>query len=331
MGAENISALIPEENRSLIDWFAWTLKVSDPEEAIRLSGLSALDFIAFPTGGMGYKQSMRAENIVVYHDGNADMGCHISMTGKGCRQYEALKGSTNCWYSLFHHLKVIDGTVTRIDLAVDNIDGALDLDRLIDETIIKKNTQSQFRKWKLDESGSLSKEENKTGKTLYVGSPKSRVKIRFYDKAAQLAIDNQHWVRCEIQCMGERAQEAINHLLDGIEIGELTVSILNNYFRLINNESENKSQCSTQDWWESWLCTTQKIRLTTAKVIKYVNHSIEHLKRQYSATFAMCKKFLGVASFKEFITELVDTGTPRLTKKHYDIIKRSNMAVDLPF
>lgn len=328
MGAENISALIPEENRSLIDWFAWTIKVEDPQEAIKISGLSDLDFIP-GTGGMGYKQSMRSENIVVFFDGNSDMGCHISLTGKGCRQYEGLKGSSHCWYVLFHHLKSIDANITRIDLAIDNIDGALNLDLLIEEVTVLKRTQSQFRKWKLDQSGSLSSEDNQIGKTLYIGSPKSRVKIRFYDKAAQLGIEG-HWVRCEIQCMSERAFEAVNNLCHGIEIGELTVSILNNYFRLINSESENKSQCSTQSWWASWLTTTQKIRLTTAKALKYINHSMEHLKRQYSTTFAMCKKFLGVASFHDFVHELVETGKPKLTKKHHDIIKRSQKD-DLPF
>jgi phage replication initiation protein len=266
------------------------------------------------------------------------MGCHISFTGKGCRQYEAFKGTDHCWYSLFHHVLSIGGSFTRLDLAVDNVDGALDLDRLIDETTIKKNTQSQFRKWGVNESGSLSNKIDSTGKTLYVGSPKSRVKIRFYDKLVERfpeisneQLANFHWVRCEIQCMAERAHEAVKHLLTGIEIGELTVSILNNYFRLINSESQNKSQCSTQEWWQAWLTTTEKIRLTTAKVLKFVNNSIEHLLRQYSATFAMCKRFLGVSSFHDFVSELVETGEPRLTKKHLDIIRRSEIHCELPF
>lgn len=322
MGAENICSQIPVENRSLIDWLSWTVKTLDVSEAIKECGLGFIDFQPSKSGGMGYKQSLRCGNIVVFFDGAENMGCHFSLTGQGCRQYEAYRPKENCWFNLLLHLHTIGANFTRVDLATDNVDGALDLDRLIHEVTETKNCQSRFRDWHRHEKGSFSKEIETLGKTLYLGSPTSRIKMRFYDKAAQLQV-NAHWVRCEIQCMKERANEAINRLLSGLCIGSLTVGILNNYFRPINSESENKCQCSTQSWWAAWLTTTEKIRLTTSKAIKLVEETIDHIKKQYSASFAMVKKYLGVASFHEFVHDLTSIGKEKLTKKHEWIIQSS--------
>src|SRR6185369_10276265 len=94
----------PVENRSLIDWFAWTLKVDCPDEALKLSGLDNLPFAPANGGVMGYKKSKRCGNITIYYDGSEGMGCHVSMSGQGCRQFEAYKNDQACWYRLFVQL-----------------------------------------------------------------------------------------------------------------------------------------------------------------------------------------------------------------------------------
>lgn len=332
MGAEITAPVAPEENQVLIDWLSWTLKVVDPLEAIALSGLDSMDFVKSSGGGLGYKSSMRAGNVVVYYDGNDGMGCHISMTGQGCRQYEASKGTRHCWYQLLVHLKDVKANFTRLDLAIDNVDGALDLDKLW-EVIEKKSVRTKFKSGQLIKGFSLNRgEESKEGETIYLGSKTSRFRIRFYHKAAQLKIDG-HWVRCELQCMAERAIEAVNHMLRGVEPGHLAVCALNNYFTPINEDDSNISRCTIQSWWSAWITTTDKLKLSTSKAIKLVDEVMDHIKRQYSASFAMCRKFLGVASFHSFVGDLVDTGKEKLTKKHELIMASSRLCTesDLPF
>lgn len=330
-----ITVSAPAENRSLIDWFAWTLKVTDPDEALHLSGLDSLPFAPASGGVMGYKKSKRCGNITIYYDGSEGMGCHVSMSGQGCRQFEAYKAHNACWYRLFVQLSSVGASFTRIDLAVDNVDGGLDLD-LLEKSIDEKQVRSRFKSGHKHINFSFTDTPSKKdeGRTIYLGSPQSRLKIRFYDKAAQYDI-NSHWVRCEIQCMAERATEAVKHLMKGVPPGPLAVSVLNNYFAPINLDNSNKSRCSVQQWWSEWLITTDKLRLTTAKAMKYVQESMDYLKRQYSPTLAMCRKFLGTIPFNDFIHDLLQDGKERLTRKHEMIIQCSSLSfdisTDLPF
>ncbi len=329
--SNNMGALItaPEENRVLIDWLAWSLKVVCPHEAIKLSGLDCLDFSASGIGGMGYKSSLRSGNIVVYYDGNDGMGCHISMTGQGCRQYEAFKNHSNCWFQLLHKLDENKVSFTRIDLAIDNVDGSLQLDKL-ENAIRSKQIRTRFKKGMLNEGLNLTDSTDELGKTIYIGQPTSRLKIRFYDKAAQLSIKS-HWVRCELQCMAERAKEAIKHIIKTDNVGLIAVSALNQYFSVINLDDSNKSRCTLQDWWSTWLSTSEKLRLTTSQALRLVDETIQHIKKQYSTSFAMIKKYLGVAEFHGFVHELIETGNDKLTRKHDYIIRSSRLLIELPF
>lgn len=332
MGAQ-ITA--PVENRVLIDWFAWTLKVVDPLEAIKLSGLDFLSFTETKGGGMGYKSTLRSGNIVVFYDGSADMGCHISMSGEGCRQYEGHKQTEHCWYQLLHVLAAINANITRIDIAIDNVDGDLCLDKL-EHAISTKEVRTRFKGGHKIEKFSLT-DDPEHGRTIYLGSSSSRLKFRFYDKAAQYHIDGVHWVRCEMQLMSERAQEAAKHLLKGMIAGDLAVRVLNNYFTPINLDDTNKTRCTTQTWWESWLQSSEKMKLVTAKALRLVPQVIDHLRRQYSASVALCREFLGAAEFREFVLEMVTTGKEKMTKKHRNMLFASlsggyeNTATVLPF
>lgn len=331
MGAEITSAPVaPKENQILIDWLSWTLKTLDPEQAIKESGLSCMTFTKSKGGGMGYKASMRAGNVVVFYDGSENMGCHISMTGQGCRQYEAYYKKSNVWYSLLHRLRSVHATVTRIDYALDNVDGSLDIDQL-EVDIQQKDVRSKFKGGHKIENFSFSLDApEKLGKTIYIGAPSSRIKFRFYDKAAQMCITT-HWVRCEIQCRAERAEESIKFLLKDVPAGHLAVAILNNYFAIINQDDSNRSRCSLKAWWSAWLTTTDKIKLTTAKALKEIEEVLDFLRRQYAPTFAMCKQYLGVANFSDFMHELIDIGKERMTKKHEMILACSNLITELPF
>lgn len=335
MGAQITDEIkIPNENRVLIDWFAFTLKEENPQLVLKMIGFDRLTFVESKGGGMGYKRTLRAGNIVVFFDGSENMGCHVSMTGQGCRQFEMLYPSPNRWNMLFLLLRKLGANETRIDIAVDNVDGHLNLDTL-EKNIADKQIRSRFRSGTKIENFSLSpNDETKQGKTIYIGSPASRLKIRFYDKAAQLKIDG-HWTRAEIQCRAERATEAVNHLLDNITAGELAVGVLNNNFQPINIDDSNRTRCSVKNWWMEFIVITAKVKLTTEKAMKTIDQVVHHVRQQYAPTFAMLKKFMGVTCFHEFVHDLVDNGKERMKKQHDMIIACSSFKteplIDLPF
>lgn len=330
---------LPLENRVLVDWLAFTFpRVLDPHHAIKIANLDSMVFEQCEYGGMGYKKSLRCGNVVVFYDGAENMGVHISMTGHGCRQYEAYAGKTNCWHVLLVRLLNHDHqspgstNIKRIDVAIDNVDGALDLRKLL-WNLRRKRVRSLFKGGKLIEKLALHDDGKKQGKTIYLGSDSSRLKIRFYDKAAQLGLDGQ-WVRCEMQFMAERAHEVAKHIFRNKELGQIATAALNHYFQVINLDDSNKSRCTVQDWWASWVGNTEKLKLTTAKAIKLVDEVVDHVKRQYSSTFAMLRKYYGVVGFREIVMDLVETGKGKLSKKHEMIMACSRVVCEhelLPF
>lgn len=333
----------PLENEALVDWFAFTLPlVRDPHQAVSMSDLKCFDFQQCEFGGMGYKKSLRAGNVVVFYDGAENMGVHISMTGQGCRQYESIKGTKNCWEQLFLSLHSLNFTTPdtvkfkRFDVAIDNVDGQLNLDQL-EESIRANDVRSLFKGGKLIEKLAFSDEKKNLGKTIYIGSETSRLKARFYDKGAQLQLDG-HWIRAEIQFMAERAQEAVlAYIHKRIPLGEIVTRTLNQYFTLIDRTDSNVSRCPVKSWWSAWLGTVLNLKLTTRKADKYVSEVVDHIKKQFAPSFAMMRKFYGVVDFHEIIRDLVSTGTERMSKKHHQIIAMSQLELepefctDLPF
>lgn len=326
MGAQTQAPILaPKENQILVDWFSWTLKTLNPDEAIKLSGLKYLPWGNDAKGGMGYKSSRRAGNIVCYFDGSDTMGCHISMTGQGCRQFEAYKNDKRCFYQLHKLLDEIGANITRFDIAIDNVDGALDIN-LLHDACKAKEVRSRFKGGHAIEGFSFESEAVNKGKSVYVGSNSSRMKVRFYDKAAeQKTTDGKHWVRCELQLMSERAQEASKHILNSVSVGELGVSILNNYFTVINKDASRNENCSTAAWWGAWLTTTNKIRLTVQKATKLISQVMAFMSNQYAPTLAMLTEAMGELPFRRWVVQIAEDGAKRMNLKHEQILFNSRM------
>lgn len=341
-GALLTAPVTPKENRVLIDFCAFTVKVSDPVEALKASGFDPGLFSESSGGGMGYKKSMRYDGIVCFYDGNEDMGCHISMTGHGCRVYENLHSSIGlqCWNYLFRDVLSIGGSFSRLDIAIDNVDGRLSLAR-INHAVKTKSIRSRYKRSRCITDESLSRAPGQIeSQTRYFGSMDSRCFIRFYNKAAEQELKHDlasgslgRWVRCELVLRDDRASVAVDQIVSGMPIGQLVVAAVNNYLAVIKVTESNISRCPLRRWWARWLGTTEKLKLTTQKAIKTIVQVKDHIMRQYSASFAMIKKGVGVARFHDFVTELVDIGRDKMTKRHEKVLLESGvkLAVNLPF
>ena len=315
----------PIENRSLLDWVSFTFKLDDPHEVAGIIGIDTDLFTPFPFGFSGYRKSLRFGNISIYFDGRDDMGCHVEMSGQGCRQFES-HFSENPWQELVQTVLSENGKFTRMDLAIDNVDGALSLEKVSDALQTHDNhVRTQFGEWRRIQKGSFRKGEKITGDTIYLGSSKSHAMFRCYDKA-QATKTEGHWIRFEIQLRDNRAHEAAKLFASGLPVGELATGIINNYFSIINDDDSNISRCSLQTWWAKWLQSTEKIRLTTEQAIKLVSDSMDFIKRQYAPSLAMIKKHLGVAPFKGFMQDVLEDGNERMGAKHEKILAASEAA-----
>lgn len=318
----DVENTLPPENRSLLDWVSFTLKLDDPREAARIIRLDPAMFSRMPFGFSGYRKSLKLGNISIYFEGREDMGCHVEMTGQGCRHYEGYFSEIP-WQMLFETVLSAHNKFTRLDLALDNVDGSLTLDNVWNaiqdhDTFIR----TQFREWRRIQKGSFEKGEQITGDTIYLGSTKSHVQFRIYDKAQESGVQG-HWIRFEIQLRDKRAHEAAKLFSSGVPIGSLASGIINTYFSIINNDDSNKSRCTLQAWWSEWLQSTEKIRLATEQSIKLVPDSMDFIKRQYAPSMAMIRKFLGAAPFKGFMDDVLEDGQERMGTKHEKILADS--------
>ena len=323
-GAPNTA---PLENQVLIDWCGFTLPFDDPWRAVELMGLSRGLFTELERGGMGYKKRLQFNHISVYYDGSDNMGVHVEMTGKGCRDYEAHRQD---WRHLFALVKLDKGHLTRLDIAIDTVDGSLTLDQI--ETAYSAGLfRSFFRQSGLNTKDLLTSDGPvPAGKTRYFGSPTSRTVFRIYDKAAQMGVDGP-WIRFELQLRDERAVAAADEIISRGDLGHIATGIINTNLAFINHDDSNKSRCSLMDWWSAWLLHTDKLKLTKVKALKVLSEVQEYMKKQYAPTLAMLKKGLGVSAFYDFMNEIITDGYKRMTRKHDDIITCTRLCTELPF
>lgn len=304
---------IPPSNRSLIDWLAVTFKVDDPQDAIRIIGLTPDLFTPLPRGFSGYRKSLRCGNITVYYQGLQEgMGCHVEMSGQGCRQYEGFAPLP--WLELFQKCLAVGANVTRLDLAIDTVDGTLPLADLY-AAVRCGNVRTLFSEWRRIEKGCFRSDEMNEGETLYLGSTRSSTFFRVYDKAKESGVDGS-WVRFELELRKERSAQATRYLGGGMPAGELAARIINQYFAVIQDDDSNTSRCSLQPWWERWLLSTEKISLGSAPSIKTIDQTMAFIKKQYAPSLAMIQQHLGGQTFNAYLKEILDDGGERMNAKH---------------
>ncbi len=310
---------VPPENRSLIDWAGFTLRILDPQQAAGIIGLDPSLFSPFSFGFSGYRKSLRCGNISIYYEGREDMGCHVEMTGQGCRQFEALF-TGNPWPDLLQTVLAAQGKFTRLDVALDTVDGSLPLSRLV-AAVEARQTRTLFGEWRRIQKGPFRQGDKIAGETLYLGSTKSHVLFRIYNKAQEVGIEGD-WIRFELQLRDKRAQEAAR-LLTFSPVGTIAAGIIHHYFAVINADDSNVSRCTLQSWWADWLQGAEKIRLGTAKAEKFVDDTMHFIRKQYGPSLAMIRQHLGAQPFKAYVGELLEEGQERMSAKHERMLAAS--------
>lgn len=271
------------ENIFLIDWLTFTVHGATLDDVKSLIGFGSdipwEDSVKFRNGyplqsyWSGVTISYGAEQEKYYQDpkkARSDMGICVNFSGQGCRTFETY--STSSWVSLLAELFTLRDSgvrfnkhgyfsynITRLDLAYDDHIGLLDI-RLIREYIEDRlyTSPSKYSEihWSDDQENDIQ------GLTCQVGSNKSDVKIRIYDKAAERGFKDRHWIRVEIQLRSERAKNAAFDLIKSGSIGMTASGILRNYlmFRIPGSDT-NKSRWPVSLWWEYLLENMERIRL----------------------------------------------------------------------
>lgn len=300
-----------------LDWLQFTSK--DPNYLTTIIDILQMErkhFIELPKGKLGYKKQIACENISILYDGNEDMGTHVILSGKGCRQYEEKEPLIQ----LVKRLNQNEIKCTRIDLAIDDLQGdVIQIDK-IQEDLRKGNVIS---KWKT--STELIKRELESGKiigqTINIGSRQSETFLRIYDKALEQKLDTK-WSRMELEVKGRKA-ERLQSMITVDNVGLLAKKIINNYIRIVEPSGDsNKSRWKTKDYWKNIIDTTEKVKLSSKKEDKTIDELKKWVESQIAPTLATIS--IADGGSVDFLYEQIKEGEKRLKAKHRRIISRGD-------
>lgn len=219
-----------------------------------------------------------------------DMGICVNLSGSGCRAFETYGHGD--WFRLFTYLfrdtdyigstqyKLQHYNITRLDLAYDDHTGLLDILQLEQDT---RNRHYVSRAKYAECIWSDNQVDDIQGMTIQIGSDKSDVKIRIYDKAAERGYKDRHWIRCELQLRDSRALVACAELLKHQHIGRTVGGILRNYLTYREPTSDtNPSRWPIAKYWDKVLLDIEKISLWITPGEPYNFSKTEHwLCKQY--------------------------------------------------
>ncbi|MGE4542707.1 MAG: replication initiation factor domain-containing protein [Pedobacter sp.] len=242
-----------------IHWMAFTIPSETPIENIfnKILELPFSDFQLQQNGQDGYK--IRYVNdtntiLVLTDGGHEQMGHHVRLTGQAC---EALQKHL---LPIAKRVMNICGTFSRIDLAVDDFAGMLDMNEM-EEAIRQGQCTSRFKNPPRVENGFDQQTGKLVGKAIKFGSRTSRMYLRIYDKAAEQKVDFL-WVRLEIEAKRKNATAIMKALAEGETTGGMLFGLLDSYlsFKELCTDS-NRSRRPVAAWWKQFLGETKKITL----------------------------------------------------------------------
>lgn len=274
------------ENSYLIDWLSFTVKVGNPLEAIEQVGLGKVDFVATNSGRYGYDSGYTMGGLinVFYSASRSDMGVHIEMTGQGVRKFESIMEAEGLtWFDVFSHLQSFV-SFSRIDLALDEFEGLVSFDDVIGK-IERGEHVGRCRAFKV--IAGRDSDGNHTGTTIYMGSNKSDVMLRVYEKNYErqqkgYEIDVAIWNRWELVLRHEKANSFVLELLgNGYNFGELFKGVLSDLIRFVEPSNDsNKRRWAVSPWWSEFLESVEPIKLqgreyqpSLAKTLNWVEAS----------------------------------------------------------
>jgi len=204
-----ISSGVSQRKAATIDWLNATFDtpfLSVSELMTEVGRLMSRSVSAYLDGGLfgfeeRYRLESRLDDGVKVEVGSIALGGAsqrgrwlLQLTGKGC-------GLVKDWPGIQALLHSLGATITRVDLAVDFLDGEYSVDDAMtlyhDGAFI-----SRGRNPDLDIQGAWHEGGTK-GRTLYVGKLKNGKTLCVYEKGRQLNMKDSNWTRYEVR-LGNR-------------------------------------------------------------------------------------------------------------------------------
>lgn len=318
------------------------------QQAVEVAKWLGMDPETWDTQGGRYHYRKRITDgagVDVNYDGQQPgMGMHVEVTGQGCRHLEE-SGRVTHWPAFLAEVRARGGRFTRLDGAMDDRAGVLDLRRM-EREFNRGNVVTHYQLdlkygrrragWALD---AAAVKEAKRPLTLYFGKPhEGRSGIRIYDKR-QERIDKGFedpgtpWIRVELVAKGKQAEVLAGAVLaePAEEWGRVVAGAIRaklDFKRRPAGNDTNRRRWPTASWWAMFLDTTQEIRLSPKTAQATVAGRREWLEKQAAKSLAIVTRVQSDgpgdwaqdrAAYRVY-QQLVTAGEARLTRRDWDLI-----------
>ena len=289
-------------------------------------------------GFYSYSEHYVLGDVFVLTSPDKEKGILLELKGKGCRQMESyLLAQHRSWFDFLMETLVEGGVMKRLDLAINDMAGILDVPELTE----KSNHEEciyVFRSFKSYRSGELvrSHEQDRygMGNTLYIGSLKSEVYFCIYEKDYEQYVkydipieDTKIKNRFEIRLKNERSYHAVRDLLTYYDAERTAFSIINRYLRFANKEvDKRRSEWKTNDRWAYFIGSDRgRLRLTTKPEPYTLTRTLNWISRQVAPTW----KVLEMIDSKNGTTYLKDIlDHAKLTERHKKLIEQQTTSTE---
>ena len=289
-------------------------------------------------GHYSYTEHYSLGDIFIYTSADEEKGVLLELKGRGCRQFESyLLAQQRSWYDFLMDALVDGGVMKRIDLAINDHTGILDIPELA-EKCRKREYIGKSRSYKFYQSGELIKhredDREYMGRTLYLGSLKSDVYFCIYEKDYEQYVkyeipleDTKIKNRFEIRLKNERAYYAVRDLLTYHDAERTAFDIINRYMRFADKEvDKRRSEWKTNERWAYFIGSDRgRLKLTTKPEPYTLTRTLNWISRQVAPTW----KVLQQIDYTNGTTYLKDIlNHAKLTERHKKLIEQQTTSTE---
>ena len=293
-------------------------------------------FIHEDYGFYSYTEHYYLGDIFVLVSPELEKGVLLELKGRGCRQFESyLLAQERSWYEFFMDVLMEDGVMKRLDLAINDKTGILNIPHLT-EKCRNEECISVFRSFKSYRSGELVRREEKEcmGNTLYIGSLQSEVYFCIYEKDYEqykkhdIPIEDAEVKnRFEIRLKNERAYYAVRDLLTYHDAERTAFDIINRYMRFADKEVEKRrSEWQTNEKWAYFIGSDRgRLKLTTKPEPYTLTRTLNWISRQVAPTWKVLQK-IDSTNGTTYLKDILDHA--KLTERHKKLIEQQTTSTE---
>ncbi|HJT20129.1 MAG TPA: replication initiation factor domain-containing protein [Nitrospira sp.] len=218
------------------------------------------------------------------------------------------------------------GHFGRIDVAMDDRSGIIDIDRIY-ASVVAGNCVSHFRKTQIIAGLDLGSGED-MGKTICMGSRQSDTYLRIYDKAAEQRAKAQPvdgtWVRWEMEWKDERA-DAVGLALSVLDHERFQKYLIGVFRTAVDfrdctraDDPKDRYHAPLLDWWKALTDGLERAKLEIAQTVKKIDDVKQWVEKSLSPMLGLLCAHPEAG--ERWLVKTIIDGVERWGTKHFGLL-----------